>query len=30
MSKLPYWLPKMRESRGEKFDATTYSPERDG
>lgn len=29
MSKLPYWLPKMRESRGENFDATTYSPERD-
>lgn len=24
MIKLPYWLPKMRASRGEKFDASTY------
>lgn len=27
MIKLPYWLPKMRASRGERFDATTYSYE---
>ncbi|MCF8534496.1 MAG: SDR family oxidoreductase [Reyranella sp.] len=25
MIKLPYWLPKMRASRGEAFDASTYS-----
>ncbi len=27
MIKLPYWLPKMRASRGAKFDATTYGYE---
>ena len=24
MGKLPYWLPKMRASRGERFEASTY------
>lgn len=26
MSKLPYWLPKMRATRGQYFDDTTYDP----
>lgn len=30
MSKLPYWLPKMRGARGREFDDTTYDPARDG
>lgn len=28
MAKLPYWLPKMRETRGERFDETTYRADR--
>jgi NAD(P)-dependent dehydrogenase (short-subunit alcohol dehydrogenase family) len=28
MAKLPYWLPKMRETRGERFEETTYRVDR--
>ena len=28
LSKLPYWLPKMRASRCDAFDRTTFQPER--